>query len=271
MKTGKRTARFRTGTLLLALLVLLSVCLSAQAEQLNDPTDVTMLLAENAVETFGLTDSEGNPLKPRQASDMFGHGYPDVTGVEPDYRGVVGYVSLQTDNREISRFNTFTNMPWMLPLYQRDGDEFTEVGRIRHKTPVLVTDQVIREGLYHKYMDCLKVIRLDTQEEAWIDVIHFATVPYWRLPLEQAMKYGYCVAVYRNASRYEPMDLKGHRGALPDGTRVLMCFSNPPKYFNKYDKERNPLLGIVFRSKVEGESFYRTFLFFNPDDLTLIY
>ena len=50
-----------------------------------------------------------------------------------------------------------------------------------------------------------------------------------------------------------------------------MCFSNPPKYFNKYDKERNPLLGIVFRSKVEGESFYRTFLFFNPDDLTLIY
>ena len=47
--------------------------------------------------------------------------------------------------------------------------------------------------------------------------------------------------------------------------------NNPPKYFNKYDKERNPLLGIVFRSKVEGESFYRTFLFFNPDDLTMIY
>ena len=269
MNTGKRAGRFRAGALLLALL-LLSVCLSAQAEQLNDPTDVTMLLAENAVETFGLTDREGNPLKPRQASEMIGHGYPDVAGEEPDYRGVVGYVSLQIDRTEISRFNTFTNMPWMLPLYQRDGDEFTEVDRIRHKTPVLVTDQMISEQLSHKFKGYLHVIRLDTLEEAWIEVIHFATVPYWRLPLEQAMKYGYCVAVYRNTSRYEPLDIKGHRGALPDGTRVLMCFSNPPRYFSS-DKERNPLLGIVFRSKVEGESFYRTFLFFNPDDLTMIY
>ena len=186
MKTGKRTARFRTGTLLLALLVLLSVCLSAQAEQLNDPTDVTMLLAENAVETFGLTDPDGNPLKPRQASEMKGRGDPDVTGVEPDYRGVVGYVSLQTDFRVIGRFNTFTNMPWVLPVYRRDGDDFTEVDRIRHKTPVLVTDQVIREGLGHKYMGYLSVIRLDTLEQAWIDVINFATVPYWRLPLDAA-------------------------------------------------------------------------------------
>lgn len=258
-----------TGALLLAVL-LLSVCLSAQAEQLNDPSDVTMLLAQDAVETFGLTDQEGNPLVPRQASEMKGRGDPDVTGVEPDYRGVVGYVALQTNIREISRFNTFTNIPWVMPLYQRDGDEFTEIDRIRHKTPVLVTDQVIREGLGHKYMGYLHVIRLDTREEAWIDVVHFATVPYWRLPLDQAMKYGYCIAVYRNTSRYEPLDIKGHRGALPDGTRVLMCFSNPPRYFSS-DKERNPLLGIVFRSKVEGESFYRTFLFFNPDDLTMIY
>ena len=270
MKTGKRTVRFRAGTLLLALLVLLSVCLSAHAEQLNDPSDVTMLLAENAVETFGLTDPDGNPLKPRQASEMKGRGDPDVTGVEPDYRGVVGYVSLQTDFRVIGRFNTFANMPWVLPVYRRDGDDFTEVDRIRHKTPVLVTDQVIREGLGHKYMGYLSVIRLDTLEQAWIDVINFATVPYWRLPLEQAMQYGYCIAVYRNVSRNEPLDIKAHRGALPDGTRVLMCFSNPPRYFSS-DRERNPLLGIVFRSKVEGESFYRTFLFFSPDDLTMIY
>lgn len=270
MKTGKRAGRVRTGTLLLALLLLLSACLSAQAEQLNDPSDVTMLLAEDAVETFGLTGPDGNPLRPRQASEMNGRGEPDVAGEEPDYRGVVGYVALQTDTKEMTRFNTFTNMPWVLPLYQREGEEFIEVDRIRHKTPVLVIDQAIREGLAHKYNGYLQVVRLDTRELAWIDVTNFTTVPYWRLPLEQAMQYGYCIAVYRNASRYEPLDIKKHRGSLPDGTRVFMCYRNLTRYFSS-DREHNPLLGIVFRSKVEGESFYRIFLFFNPDDLTMIY
>ena len=269
MRTGDRSKVRRPGALVLAALLLF--CLPAAAETGSAAQDsVTMMMAQYATEHLGLKDPAGEPLVPRAAEEMAGRGIPDTAGTEPDYRGAVGYMSLQAD-WEVSRFNTFTDTPWILPVYERDGDSWKVAGRIQHKTPVLVTDQVIREGLYHKYMGCLKVIRLDTQEEAWIDVIHFATVPYWRLPLEQAMKYGYCVAVYRNASRYEPMDLKGHRGALPDGTRVLMCFSNPPKYFNKYDKERNPLLGIVFRSKVEGESFYRTFLFFNPDDLTLIY
>ena len=141
---------------------------------------------------------------------------------------------------------------------------------IRHKTPVLVVDQSIREGIGHKYTGYLNVIRLDTMKETWIDVTQFVTVPYWTRDLAEAVRYGYAIAVYRDKSRWEPIDRKSHRGTVPDGTRVLLCFSNPPK-FHSPDKEHNPILGIVFRSKKESESHFRTFLFFNADDLDLIY
>jgi hypothetical protein len=84
------------------------------------------------------------------------------------------------------------------------------------------------------------------------------------------MKYGYCIAVYRNKSRYEPMDRKKHRGTLPDGLRVLMCYTLASRYFSP-NRPSNPLLGIVFKSSEKKESYARSFLFFNEDDLTLIY
>ena len=75
---------------------------------------------------------------------------------------------------------------------------------------------------------------------------------------------------YREKTRNEPIDRKAHRGALPQGWRVLMCYSSPPRYFSP-DNRSNPLLGIVFRSRKESESYIRSFLFFNPEDLVLIY
>jgi hypothetical protein len=263
---AERAVHFRAGTLVLALLLLLSACLSAQAG--NELPDVTLMLAQNAVESYGLKDAEGKPLRPRIAPEVKGRGNPDVAGEEPDYRGIVGYAALQT-SWEVSRFNSFTTTPWILPVYGPDWKEKTNE-MIRHKTPVLVVDQFIWEGKGHKYTGYLYAIRLDSMKEIWIDVTQFVTVPYWTLDAAEAVKYGYCIAVYRNRSRYEPIDRKAHRGTVPDGTRVLLCFSNPPK-FRSPDKEHNPLLGIVFRSKKESESHFRTFLFFNPEDLNLIY
>ena len=104
----------------------------------------------------------------------------------------------------------------------------------------------------------------------WVDVKQFVTVPYWTLGLGESVQSGYSIAVYRDRSRYEPMDKNGHRDTVPDGTRILLCFSNPPKFLSP-DKEHNPVLGIVFRSKKQSESHFRTFLFFNADDLDLIY
>ena len=269
METGKQPGRIRAGALLLALLLAVSVCLSAQAGE--EEEDITIVLARNAVDSFGLTDAEGKPLVPRQAPDMPGRGNPETPGEEPDYRGVIGYASLQV-SWDVSKFNTFTTTPWILPVYERDGDTWKEMPdeMIRHKTPVLVVDQVLQEQLGHKFRGYLDVIRLDTMQRTWISVTQFITVPYWTLDIPEAVRYGYCIAIYREKSRYEPMNRKAHRGTLPDGTRVLLCYSSPPRYFSP-SKATNPLLGIVFRSREESQAHYRTFLFFNLDDLTLIY
>lgn len=267
MNSGKRSVHFRAGASVLALLICLFLCVPAQAETGGLP-EVTVMLAQNAVELFGLKDALGQPLSPRSAPELKGRGNPDVPGTEPDYRGVVGYAALQT-GWEVSRFNTFTTTPWILPVYGEDLKEKND-DMIRHKTPVLVVDQYIREGKGHKYTGFLYVIRLDSMKPARIDVTQFVTVPYWQLELSRAVKYGYCIAIYRNRSRYEPMDRKAHRGTVPDGTRVLLCYSNPPKFLSP-DREHNPILGIVFRSGKESESHFRTFLFFNPEDLNLIY
>lgn len=273
MKTGTRPDCFKAGPLLLALALLLSFCLPAGAEQGPDTdlSDITLVLAQDAVQTLNLKTPEGEVLRPRKAPEMKGRGFPDETGVEPDYRGVVGYMSLQV-GWEVSRFNTFTDTPWYLPVFERSGDEFTAVeGKaIAHKTPVLVTDQVVREGIGHKFAGHLNVVRLDTMEQTWVDVTQFTTVDYWTLEISEAVKYGYCIAAYREKTRNEPIDRKAHRGALPQGWRVLMCYSSPPRYFSP-DNRNNPLLGIVFRSRKESESYIRSFLFFNPEDLVLIY
>jgi len=267
VRTGKRSACCRAGALILALL-LFSGCVSALADSAGDSADVTILLAQNAADELGLKDADGKPLIPRSAPEMHGRGIPEVFGEEPDYRGVVGYAALQV-GWEVSRFNTFTVTPWILPVYGPGWQEQPD-DMIRHKTPMLVVDQSIKEGIGHKYAGYLYVVRLDTMQQTWIDVTQFVTVPYWTLELTEATKYGYAIAVYRNKSRWEPMDRKAHRGTVPDGTRVLLCYSSPPKYHSP-DREHNPILGIIFRSRKESDSNFRTFLFFNEDDLDLIY
>ena len=274
MKTGKWPDRLIfsiVAALLLAVLVPPAAGSSAAAESAEpELPGVDLIMALDAAQEYGLKEADGEPLVPRAGTGMNGRGIPDETGIEPDYRGVVGYMSLQT-NWEVSRFNTFTETPWQLPVYTRKGeDDWAITGAVQHKTPVLVVDQAIREGKGHKYSGYLQVIRLDTMETVWTDVTQFVTVPYWMLDLKEAVRYGYCVAVYRSRSSYDPLDRKRHRGPLPEGTRVLMCDKRSSRYFSP-DKEHRPLLGIIFRSGREGDSYFRTFLFFSPDDLTLIY
>ena len=272
MKAGKGTNHRRAGipAALLALLILLSALVPACAEGPEKPkADVDLMLAEAAVRDQTLTDPEGKPIAPHKAPDLEGRGMPAGGKDEPDYTGVVGYAALQTD-WEVTRFSTFNRTPWRLPVYRPDGDKWATAGSITHKTPVLVISQKIAEGKGHKYYGYLQVVRLDTDEVVWLDVAQFVTVPYWTLELKEAIRYGYCIAVYKNNSRYEPTDRKKHRGALPEGIRVLVSDWTTARY-RSWDKENNPILGIVFRNNRETESYFRTFLFFNPDDLLMIY
>ena len=257
----------RAAALALLATLLVSVCLPVPVKA--DQADVDLMLANSAVSMLNLTDAEGNSIQPRKAPEVLGRGNPDVAGVEPDYRGTVGYVALQT-GWEVSRFNTFTETPWMLPLYGQEGTKWKVVGAVAHKTPVLVTDQQIKEERGHKFSGHLQVVRLDTFEQTWIDVIHFVTAPYWTLSLSEAVTYGYCIAVYSNNSGVMPTDRKGNRGNLQEGTRILMCEKRTARYISP-DKQNNPLPGIIFRSGEEQDSYYRTFLFFNANDLTLTY
>ena len=269
MRAEVRPVRQKIGALVAALVMLLPACPAGRAET-AEPDFITMIMAEDAVRRYDLRDAEGNLVAPRTAPGMKGRGTPDVFGVEPDYRGVIGYMVLQS-SWDMSRFSTFASSPWVLPVYAQNGRRWKVVGDIQHKTPVLVTDQRIKEGQGHKFVGYLQVVRLDSGEQAWIDVTQFVTVPYWTLGLQEAVKYGYCIAVYSGKSGIAPVDRKGTRGKLADDTRVLMC---DPLFSLRYispDKENNPLLGIIFRDGETEGTYYRTFLFFNPEDLTLVY
>ena len=270
MKTGNWMHRLGPG--LLALVLLLSCCLSAGAEEnrTDQSKAMMMVLAMDAASAFDLRDAAGQPLVPRTAPETEGRGFPAEDGGEPDYRGVVGYMSLQV-SWDVTRFNTFAQTPWMLPVYELDGDGWKVTGAIWHKTPVLVFDQQLSEDS-GRYTGYLRAVRLDTREIVWIDAAQFVTVPYWTLEVGEAVKYGYCVAVYREKSRYNPMDKKGRCGPLPEGVRVLLCDRRTAEeHFLNPDADHHPLLGIIFRSREESRSYQRTFLFFHPDDLTLVY
>lgn len=266
MKTGKLMKR--AAVLLLALVLAAGAFSAAQAES-PAPMDVDLIMAKNAIVGFSIKGEDGHLIEPRRAPEMNGRGLPDEAGVEPNYRGVVGYASLQT-SWEVSQFNRFTETPWVLPVYEQKGDDWVVTDSIKHKTPVLIVDQQIREGKGHKFIGYLKAVRLDVHKMIWLDVTQFVTVPYWTYELREAVKYGYCIAVYRDSSRHEPMDKKKHRGSLPEGLRVLMCYTISARYHSP-DKENNPLLGIVFKGKEKKDAYTRTFLFFNQEDLTLIY
>lgn len=278
----ERAGRLPAAALALLLCLLLlcsSTCAWAEDDYSRDPE---LVIARSLVKAFGLKDDQGKAIVPRKAPEVHGRGIPDeresredFRGVmkeywmEPDYRGIVGYMSLQT-GWEVSQFDAFSKTPWELPVYEPEGEEMKVSGTILHKTPVMVVDQRIHEEKGSRFRGWLQVIRLDEQQIVWIDVGQFVTVPYWTLSLEEAMNYGYCVAVYRDRSRYEPMDRKHHRGSLPEGIRVLMCDRKSSRYFSP-EKGTNPLLGIVFRNSKSKGSSLRTFLFFNPEDLTLVY
>ena len=135
---------------------------------------------------------------------------------------------------------------------------------------ILYDKEILAVARRQVEIDSLQVVRLDSRELAWIDVRQFVTVPYWTLELPEAVRYGFCIAVYNEQSRHQALDRKGHRGPLPDGTRVLMCDRRTSRYLTP-DREKNPLLGITFRNRDKKESYFRTFLFFDPADLTPVY
>ena len=266
-------ARGRWLALLLVTALFLAAGLPAAkaATQEKAAADIDIILALDVAGTLDLKGPNGSPLMIHRLAGSAGRGAHSKGEPEPDYIGVLGYAALQT-GWDVTRFNTFVQTPWQLPWYEEDEKGSMKVANvINHKTPVLVFEQKIHESFGYSYTGYLHVARLDTFETGWIDVTQFVTVAYWKMELSEARKYGYCIAAYREKSRFLPMDGKGRRGPLPDGERVLLVDWKSSSRYTTKDKENNPYLGIIFRDSKDPNAYYRTFLHFNPEDLTLIY
>lgn len=261
--SGQRTAFFRRSAGLLLALLFLCPAFSARGEAAG--TDMDLLLARNALLALGIRGADGEEILPRRAEEMAGRGLPEQGNAEPDYVGVLGYAALPVSEK-IGTFSAFGSIPWQLPFHEKDGEEWRIAGTMPHKTPVLVVAQALQPARDQRWRGYLQVIRLDRSEAVWMNVNQFVTVPYWTFAPEEAVRYGNCIAVYRNLSRFEPVDLEAHRGAMPDGLRVLMCDRRDSRY-NSPDHLFNPLMGVVFFGGEETGHF----LFFNPLDLTIVY
>ena len=263
-KTGKSGPRkARIPALLLALLLFAFSPAGALGARLR--ADADLIIAQNAVIALRLTDENGEFLSPYKAPETPGRGKAGEDGAETDYRGVVGYMAMD-NGPELVNFTTFGHTPWQLPVYSREGEDWTVTDAITHKTPVLVVDQALEDAGDGTWRGYLQVVRLDRQALVWVDVAEFVTLPYWTLPLSEAVAYGCCMAHYQNRSRCEPLNPKGYRGPLPDGVRVLVCSAEAVNGVSP-EPGGNPMLALLF---VDGEETGRL-LFFHPDDLTLVY
>lgn len=186
---------------------------------------------------------------------------------EPDYAGVLGYVSVWT-GEGLDKNASFSETPWTVPVYQPDKQFWAETGSIPHKTQVVVIGQKLEKKSYKQYEGYLQVIRMDTKEPCWLKVEHFITDPYWEKSLTRAIEEGYCIATFNQVSNYYPVTKGNEKADLPDGTLVLL----PPKtsvHGSSPDKTNNSVGGIVFKEWAKG--YGGVTVWFNEKDLTLSY
>ena len=127
------------------LLVLLALFAAAPSRAETAGLDTEKLLAQNALLLLGVKDENGRQPEIRRAEEMPGRGEAGENGKEPDYVGVLGYAALPVSEK-ISTFSNFSETPWALMEYEKDGENWKKAGRILHKTPVVVVAQELSPG-----------------------------------------------------------------------------------------------------------------------------
>lgn len=200
-----------------------------------------------------------------------GRGQITISRTEPSYISCLGYAAV-FDNQYLEKNAEFASTPWQIPVYRKDKQFWEKIGTIDHKTEVVVIGQELtmpkRTYSTARCSGYLHVIRMDTGTDCWLDVENYVTIPYWENSLSDAQEKGYCIAEFRQVSDYYPVTSGKDKTELDDGTLVLL----PVKasiYASSPDKDNNPVVGIVFKEWSKG--FGGVNVFFNADDLTLIY
>lgn len=198
-------------------------------------------------------------------------GLIGTSKLEPDYVSELGYAAVFED-QNLEKDSGFGTTPWQVPVYRKDKQFWEKAGTIDHKTEVVVIGQELtmptRTYSTSRCSGYLHVIRMDTGTDCWLDVENFVAKPYWENNLTEAQEKGYCIAEFRQISDYYPVTKGKDKTALDDGTLVLLPIKSS-LYSSSPDKENNPVAGIVFKEWKLG--FGGVTVFFNADDLTLIY
>lgn len=279
-KAKRRPSRFGTVLcLILTALVLLAGPVPAAAESIRDANieDMTgetqMILAQAAIaKLIAQGEEELSGLKIRCDGRIRGRGRSDdPSGEEPYYIGLVGYAAV-SENQEESIQAERMNLPWQVPAYLRSDDRWFISRLLPHKTPVVVIAQEMKETAPGQYTGRLKIIRLDSNEISWMDVENFIASPYWFYPIRRAVRYGSCIAVYRQASGHRPVTAEGKDVSMKNETRILIPARDAwEQNRDQAAPEYQQLIpGVAFRSSDEGIPV-PTVLFFHEEDLSLIY
>jgi len=94
---------------------------------------------------------------------------------EPNYVGVIGYVVVFGDQGyEIEKSGDIENTSlWDVSTYEPDKQFWNEVGKLPHKTEVVVREQLIHHRSYGNYSGYLYVQKTDDGSMHYIDVKNF--------------------------------------------------------------------------------------------------
>ncbi|MEY8532940.1 hypothetical protein AALH30_05330 [Blautia pseudococcoides] len=253
--TGKNEAASETGT-----------GGSEAVNELSVPevdTDGTSTAASsdntNAEENVGIRDETLN-----------GRGHSDSGREEPRYENIIGYVVIPYNEYSLTQSDTFTETPWSVPVYGKEGDSYVENGAVEHKTEVIVKSQELEHEGYGGYSGYLLVERLNNSEQFYINVDNFLTKPYWTYTnLDEAVLAGYFIGEYHGVSGNAPVNKSNEIVELDDGMMVLVIGPTGTYGRGGPDRNKNSIEAVVFKEWKYG--YGGVSVFFNKDDLSIVY
>lgn len=201
------------------------------------------------------------------ASILNGRGFVDIPGLEPNYQNTFGYAAVYLNN-ELEENSTSIETPWSVDVYQKVNDEWGKNGALEHKSFIVILSQELTKKNGKEYQGYLEFQNVVTGETGYIDVRNYVTNPYWDFDsINWAIEEGYCIASYKQTSKFPPILKNGKQASVEDDTLILL----PAKgtyFISVSDKINYSVLGIVFDKDNEAEKQY---VFFNAADLTLVY
>ena len=191
-----------------------------------------------------------------------GRGKSDLGRSEPQYENIIGYVASYKSEGSSIEPN------WQVPIYQKDKQFYEEVGKIGHKTKVLVLEQELEHSHHGYYKGYLLVKDVDTEKTFYISVYNFITVPYWEYTdLLEATVVGEYIAEFNQNSDYYPVNKNGKKVELTDGTKVLV--TGKTGTMRDVDNDTHPIEATVYKEWEYG--YGGVTVYFAAEDLSIVY